>query len=258
VPGPASAPPTASGEGHAELERVQAEAQQQEGHEDRPEDAVEQEPAVRGEGERGEGAMAVDPAQALGEFGEEARAAPLGGTGRLNETDAGEGERRDEVAGDVGQDRDRSAERGDECAAEQRAGGLGDGGALVQPGVGAQQGAWRQSREERLGGGVVEERERAEAEGDQDDGGQAEQAQPPQHGHQGQDAGAGEIGGDQDGAPSSAVDQHTEDEAEQQVRQPAARVEEADIHRGAAEGRHHEHLQREDGHVVTETGDRLG
>ena len=81
---------------------------------------------------------------------------------------------------------------------------------------------------------------------------------PPQHRDGQQQHGLHQVGADHERESAPAVDNGSDDEAEDQIRQPPCGVEPTDVRRRAVERENHQRLKSEQGYVGAESRDRVG
>ncbi len=216
------------------------------------------EPDVRGDRDARQARPAVHPPHALPDLAPQVRLdgrrtahGLLGAQGRHG------GRRHQEGAG-VDEHGERRAHDVHEHAGQGRPGRLGDGVGAVEPGVGALQVlAGHEAGHERLRGRVVDEGRDAEGRHDDEQERQRQHVRDVRDRDEREQRGPRQVGHDHDRPAWPPVHQRADEEAEDEVRQPARRAHPADLLGRAVEGQHHQGLQREQGDVAAEPRDGL-
>jgi len=129
---------------------------------------------------------------------------------------------------------------------------LGDGVALLKPRVRSwQRGSWQQPRQERLVGGVVEDREQPESshQANEHDDGQGLREGEQRHGAE--HKGACQVGADQQRLAAHPVRQDTDEQTHHEVGRPPRCVDPADVSGRAVQVDHHEDPDGQSGDVGT-------
>lgn len=252
---PARAPTPAAAVASPSVARRQTEIPKSHGGQDGTGNGRAGEPHVRGDRQRTQSRVPVDPPQPLGDVPADPaqrrsratspptlRFIPFGRR-RFCEADRGHQHRRGEVAHGVDQHRQRWPQQRDHRTGERRAAPLGDGPGLVDARVGrAEQRPRHHPRQEGLRGGVSDQSRRPEDGHRHHHPPQVQVTGQSQHGDGRQCQRARHVGDDHQGPPSNTVDQGPHQQAHQQVGQPTGGIDQADFGSVPVEGLHDEDL----------------